>query len=107
MLAEMTCGATVTGSRSARTLPQISELVAIFLALAVLAVGLQLKSHCYSADLGSDEASHYVSGLAIHDYLISAFGTSPTDYIRNFHSHYALVGIGHWGPLYYFVEALW
>ena len=107
MLADGTNDTAVTGGRFARVLPQMGELIAVFLALAVLAIGLQLESHCYSADFGGDEASHYVSGLAIRDYLMSGFGTSPMSFIRDFHSHYPLIGIGHWGPLYYFAEALW
>src|SRR5205814_747545 len=88
MLADATNDAAVTGGRFARVLPQMGELIAVFLALAVLAIGLQLESHCYSADFGGDEASHYVSGLAIRDYLMSGFGTSPMGFIRDFHSHY-------------------
>jgi hypothetical protein len=85
----------------------MAEMALVTLVLVVLAVGLQLKSHCYSADFGDDEASHYISGLAIHDYLLSGFGSSPMAFLKSFHSHYPLIGIGHWGPLYYFVEALW
>jgi len=88
-------------------LPQLHEIAAVTLVLAALAVGLQLKSHCYSVDLGNDDTSHYISSLAIHDYLRSGLGSSPIAFIRSFHSHYPLVGIGHWGPLYYFVVALW
>ena len=93
--------------RLARALPLLSEMSAVTLVLAALAVGLQLKSLCYSADLGEDEASHYVSGLAIHDYFLSGLGSSPLAFIKSFHSHYPDIGIGHWGPIYYFVEALW
>jgi hypothetical protein len=107
MLADATNDAPVTGGRFAPIFAQMGELSAVFLALAVLAIGVQLKSNCYSADFGGDEASHYVSGLAIRDYLMSGFGTSPMGFIWDFHSHYALIGIGHWGPLYYCVEALW
>jgi hypothetical protein len=86
---------------------RLGELAVVTLAIATLAVALQLKSHCYAADLSEDEASHYVSGLAIHDYLLSSLGSSPIAFIKSFHGHYPLIGIGHWGPLYYFVEAVW
>jgi hypothetical protein len=88
-------------------LPQLREMAAVTLVLAALAVGLQLKSLCYSVDLGNDDTSHYISSLAIHDYLLSGLGSSPVAFIKSYHSHYPLVGIGHWGPLYYFVVALW
>jgi len=90
-----------------RPSPRLGELAVVTLAIAALAVALQLKSHCYAADLSEDEASHYVSGLAIHDYLLSGLGSSPIEFIKTFHGHYPLIGIGHWGPLYYFVEAVW
>lgn len=93
--------------RVTRAPPQLRELVAVTLVLAALAVGLQLRSLCYSADFGEDEASHYISGLAIYDYFLSGLGQSPIAFIKSFHSHYPLVGIGHWGPLYYFLLALW
>ena len=93
--------------RLAQVLPQLGEIAGVAIVAAVLTVALQVTSHCYFVDFSDDEASHYVSGLAIHDYLISDFGSSPLAFIKSFHSHYPLVGIGHWGPLYYFVEALW
>jgi 4-amino-4-deoxy-L-arabinose transferase-like glycosyltransferase len=87
-----------------------TEFTGIGLALAAVIILLQLHVHAYSAEFGTDEASHYVSGLMIHAYLATGLSNgplSPLAFLKNFHSHYALVGIGHWGPVFYIVEALW
>ena len=86
------------------------EFSGLGLVLAVVVVLLQLHANAYSAEFGADEASHYVSGLMIHAYLTTGLfdgPLSPLSFLKNFHSHYALVGIGHWGPVFYIAEALW
>lgn len=78
--------------------------------LAAVAILLQYHVNAYSAEFSGDEASHYVSGLMIHAYLTTGLSNgplSPLSFLKSFHSHYSLVGIGHWGPVFYFVEALW
>jgi hypothetical protein len=78
-------------------------------AVLLLATSVATQHHmgAYGAELGYDEASHYASGLMIHDYLLHGLGTSPVRFLATWHSHYPLVGIGHWGPLYYGIEAVW
>jgi hypothetical protein len=86
------------------------EFAGIALVLAAVVILLQYHVNAYSAEFGADEASHYVSGLMIHAYLATGLShgpVSPLSFLKNFHSHYSLVGIGHWGPVFYFVEALW
>lgn len=78
----------------------------LFLALTAV-IALQVRMGAYAAELSGDDASHYISGLLIHDYLVGGWHQSPIEFLKNFHSHYPLVGIGHWPPLYYFVEAVW
>jgi hypothetical protein len=75
--------------------------------LAGLILALQIASGAYHCEIGEDESSHYVSGLLLHDYVASGFAQSPLAYLRIFHAHYPLVGIGHWPPFYYLVEAAW
>ncbi len=87
-----------------------AEHVGIALLLLAVIILLQRRVDAYSAEFGTDEASHYVSGLMIHAYLttgLAAGPLSPIAFLRSFHSHYPLVGIGHWGPFYYFIEAVW
>jgi hypothetical protein len=67
----------------------------------------QVRSGCFLAEFGDDEASHYISGLLVHDYILSGLHVSPLEYLKAYHSHYPIVGIGHWGPAFYGIEALW
>jgi hypothetical protein len=75
--------------------------------LVATSVATQWHVGAYGAELGYDEASHYASGLMIHDYLLHGLASSPMGFLTTWHSHYPLIGIGHWGPLYYGVEAVW
>jgi hypothetical protein len=82
---------------------------ALLLALAIM---LQIRAGAFNAEFGPDDSSHVVSGLVIYDYLTQGIfapggSASPIKFVTSFQSHYPLVGIGHWGPLYYGVEALW
>ena len=86
------------------------EFTGLGLVLAGVVILLQLHANAYSAEFGDDEASHYVSGLMIHAYLTTGLSNGPLSpflFLKNFHSHYPLVGIGHWGPVFYIAEALW
>ena len=84
-----------------------SGLPAVAILLAALVLALQIGSGAYHCETIVDESSHYVSGLMLHDYVLSGLTRSPLDYIRIWHAHYPLVGIGHWPPFYYLVEAAW
>lgn len=79
----------------------------IFCLAGLFAIALQFKLGAYHSEFGYDESSHYVSGLLIHDYLTSGFPESPLRFLRDFASAYPQVGIGHWGPFWYGIEALW
>jgi hypothetical protein len=81
--------------------------IAAALLLALLVVSLQWLSGAYGAEFSDDDSSHYLSGLMVHDYLVAHFGASPIAFLKSYYSHYPLIGIGHWGPLYYVVEAVW
>jgi hypothetical protein len=86
------------------------EFSGIALVLAAVVILLQYHVNAYSAEFGVDEASHYVSGLMIHAYLTTGLSNDPLlpfSFLKNFHSHYSLVGIGHWGPVFYIAESLW
>lgn len=90
-----------------RSIRRWAPLSLATVSIAVLVLILQFRSGAYHAELGGDEASHYVSGLLLHDYLLSGFAMSPRAYLIVYHSHYPLVGLGHWPPLYYLAEAGW
>ncbi len=81
-----------------------------FVVLLGLSVALQWLGGAYTRDFTDDDASHYVTGLFFRDYalaLLSQGWVPPLDYLRSYHSHYPLIGVGHWGPLYYIVEGAW
>ena len=90
-----------------KPLPRAIEMIGATIVLFAAAIALQLLAGAYQAEFSNDDASHYISGLMIRDYARSWPWGSPVAYLSMFHSHYPLVGIGHWPPLYYFIEAVW
>jgi hypothetical protein len=54
-----------------------------------------------------DEAAHFVTGLMIHDYVVSGIGTPPFEFAKEYYIHYPKVAFGIWPPLFHFVEAAW
>ena len=85
--------------------PATIALIAI--AAFFLAVGLQQFAGAFAATFGQDACGHYISGAMIHDYLVAGRLGNPTHFLVHYQEHYPLVGIGHWPPLYYGIEALW
>ncbi|HEX4262371.1 MAG TPA: glycosyltransferase family 39 protein [Acetobacteraceae bacterium] len=94
------------GTLNRRT-AQLATMALVFGASVLVVLLLQVRNGIYGAELVYDESSHYVSGVMIHDYLVQHQVLSPVTFLRVFEGHYPLVGIGHWGPLYYVVEAVW
>ena len=43
----------------------------------------------------------------VRDYIAQGFPSSPTAFAQNYYAHYPKVGLGHWPPAFYIVEALW
>jgi hypothetical protein len=54
-----------------------------------------------------DEAAHYVTGLMVHDYLVARPRPAPVSFAETYYLHYPKVGIGHWPPVFYILEAIW
>ena len=84
-------------------------LLAAVLAGASLILTLQIAGGAYRAqfDGDPDEASHFVSGLMVYDYLAAPPAGNPLVWAEQYYLHYPKVGIGHWPPLFYGAEALW
>jgi len=83
------------------------ESGAILVCMLAVVVALQLRGGAYGAGFSDDDSSHVVSGLMVHDFLVNATLRSPLSFLVHFYSHYPLVGIGHWPPLYYGLEGVW
>jgi hypothetical protein len=83
-------------------------VVALIVVVAlVLVVGLQELANAFPATFDQDACSHYISGAMIHDYIVRGGLTNPVHFLSHYYEHYPLIGIGHWGPFYYGIEALW
>jgi hypothetical protein len=84
-------------------------LVSVFLALFGIVVTLQWTKGALAAEFGgdSDEPAHFVTGLMTHDYLAAGMPWPPLAYAQNYYLHYPKVGMGHWPPVFYMVQALW
>ena len=87
-------------------LPRFVLALVLIFALTLL---VQWFSGAYSQELGSypDEAAHYVSGLMVHDFLLSGSWLDPIKFADTYYLHYPKMAIGHWGPVFYFVQGMW
>lgn len=85
------------------------QFAAVFLLYLALAAGLQWSGGAYHSEFGehADEAAHYVTGLMVRDYLASGLGTSPLAFAKEYYQHYPKIGLGHWPPTFYLVQAAW
>jgi len=90
----------------ARTLVLCCIAFALFFSATFL---LQQSAHAYRTEIGAefDDASHYVTGLMVRDYIAQGFPSSPTAFAQSYYAHYPKVGLGHWPPVFYVAEALW
>jgi len=80
-----------------------------FLLFFVVTSALQFTSGSYESELGGDpdEPSHFVTGLMVGDYISALAPDSPMRFASNYYLHYPKVGLGHWPPLFYLVQAGW
>lgn len=85
--------------------PHLAKAAAL-LATAVLA--WQLASGAHSSDFGGypDEASHYVTGVMIAEYLRHPTWP-PMAFAERYYLYYPKVALGHWPPVLYIVEGIW
>ncbi|MGN6546481.1 MAG: ArnT family glycosyltransferase [Aureliella sp.] len=75
--------------------------------LAALVFILQFKASAYSSEFGShpDEAAHFVTGIFAYDS--ASHIADVRRFADVFYAHYPKVGLGHWPPLFYAVQAVW
>ena len=75
-----------------------------YLAAVIL---LQSTSGAFRAAFGGypDEPSHYLSGLLVHDWLLSC-GPAKA-FAAGYYLHLPYFAVGYWPPLFYLLEAAW
>src|SRR5689334_16872386 len=88
-----------------------SRWVILLCSCAIIA-SVALIQFCYQAyqsDLAAypDEAAHFVTGVAVLDYVTTALGSNPVSFAESYYAHYPKFALGHWPPLFYGLEALW
>jgi 4-amino-4-deoxy-L-arabinose transferase-like glycosyltransferase len=79
--------------------------LALFWALAAALVFLSGGTGEWS--LEDDEASHFLTGLMVRDYLAALCPWPPLEFATNYHAHYPRIGMGHWPPLFYALQGAW
>lgn len=75
----------------------------------LLAVSLQWLSGAFDGTWTNepDEASHFLNGLMVHDYLRHGLGEHPLRYAERYYQHYPRIALGHFPPLFAAVEGVW
>lgn len=83
--------------------------VGIFVVLGALVFALQWSADVYRSEVGGapDEGAHFITGLMVHDYLLTADHRAPLQFAENYYLHYPRVAFGHWPPLFYLLMAPW
>lgn len=77
-----------------------------FAVLLCAVVLLQWAGGAFSGAFQADAAAHYVTGLAIHDWL-RAPTANPIRFVIDYHAHLPATAFGLWPPLFHAVEAVW
>ena len=92
-----------------RRLRLILRDAALFLVILLLTLSLQWGSGAHSAAFGAepDEASHYVTGVMIRDYVARGLPGNPVTFAREFYLHYPRVAFGLWPPLFHLLSGVW
>lgn len=82
---------------------------AVLLILFVVTLSLQWASGAHSAALGAqpDEASHYVTGVMVRDYITRGLPGNPVTFAKDFYVHYPRVAFGIWPPLFHMLSGVW
>jgi hypothetical protein len=82
---------------------------AMFLIIFLLTLSLQWGSGAHSAAFGAepDEASHYVTGVMIRDYIARGLPGHPVAFAKDFYIHYPRVAFGLWPPLFHLLSGMW
>jgi hypothetical protein len=96
--------------RGARAVPAAIGTVSRLAIFFICVLLVQFYSRAFQAVIPAgnpDEPAHVVTGLMVHDYLVSGFHRSPMQFARDYYVHYPKVALGHWPPVFYLAQAIW
>ena len=84
-------------------------VLALFVGALVATLLLQIHGGAYEAEFSEtmDESAHYVTGLLAHDWVRAGMPWPPGRFYSEFTQRYSNVGIGHWPPGFYVLQAGW
>lgn len=89
--------------------PRCLRLVPAFCLALAGTVAFQWTGNAYRAEWSDqpDEPVHYITGLLVRDYIAQGLPGPPMGFAQAYHEHYPRVGLGHWPPVFYVVQAVW
>jgi hypothetical protein len=81
----------------------------VLLFLFGFAILLHWHAGTFHSEFGryQDEGMHYVTGLAVHDFILSGEWAHPMAFAKGYYLHFPKVGFGQWPPMFYVVQAAW
>jgi hypothetical protein len=81
----------------------------IFLFLLAFAFLLHWRAGTFHSEFGryQDEGMHYITGLMVHDFLLSGEWMHPMAFAKDYYLHFPKVGLGQWPPMFYLVQTGW
>ncbi len=80
---------------------------ALFVVLLAVVAALQWAAGAYTGAFVSDVPGHYITGLAVHDWLRHHFLGNPVPFVIDYHAHLPMTAFGLWPPLFHGVEGVW
>ncbi len=84
--------------------------VAGWMLATCLLVWMQWRTQAHQSDFdatGGDEATHFVTGVMVRDYLVDGRGTSPLHFAERFYVSYPRVAFAIWPPLFHLLAGVW
>jgi hypothetical protein len=97
-------------ARDSQAPPRLILLdAAAFLTILVVTLVWQWASGAHSSAFGAeaDEASHYVTGVMVRDYIGRGLPGNPVTFAKDFYLHYPRVAFGIWPPLFHLFSGVW
>src|SRR5437868_4364758 len=81
----------------------------IFVFLLAFGFLLHWRAGTFHSEFGryQDEGMHYITGLMIHDFLLSGDWKHPMAFAKDYYLHLPKVGLGQWPPMFHLLQTGW